>query len=88
MRNGRTKVTAKALRSRIGAILACLDRGETVTIIYRKPRARLVGIEQNNESVSPDAGSFPAFGMWKDRDDMADVDTYVRDLRKARPHAD
>ena len=83
------EVTAKALRSRIGAILACLDRGETVTITYRgKPRARLVGIEQKNERVSPDAGSFPAFGMWKDRDDMADVDTFVRDLRKARPHAD
>ena len=83
------EVTAKALRSRIGAILACLDRGETVTITYRgKPRARLVGIEQNNEPASPDAGSFPTFGMWKDRDDMANVDTYVRDLRKARPHAD
>ena len=83
------EVTAKALRSRIGALLACLDRGETVTITYRgNPRARLVGIEQKNEPVSPDAGSFPAFGMWKDRDDMADVDTYVRDLRKARPHAD
>ena len=83
------EVTAKALRSRIGALLACLDRGETVTITYRgKPRARLVGIEQKNESASPDAGSFPAFGMWKDRDDMADVDTFVRDLRKARPHAD
>ena len=83
------EVTAKALRSRIGAILACLDRGETVTITYRgKPRARLVGIEQKNEPTSPETGSFPAFGMWKDRDDMADVDTYVRDLRKARPHAD
>ena len=83
------EVTAKALRSRIGAILACLDRGETVTITYRgKPRARLVGIEQKNESAPRDAASFPAFGMWKDRDDMKDVDTYVRDLRKARTHAD
>ena len=83
------EVTAKALRSRIGAILACLDRGETVTITYRgKPRARLVGIEQKNESAPRGAASFPAFGMWKDRDDMRDVDTYVRDLRKARTHAD
>ena len=83
------EVTAKALRSRIGALLACLDRGETVTITYRgKPRARLVGIKQKNDPVSPDAGSFPAFGMWKDRDDMADVGTHVRDLRKVRPHAD
>ena len=83
------EVTAKALRSQIGAILACLDRGETVTITYRgKPRARLEGIAQTHEPASRGAASFPAFGMWKDRDDMRDVDTYVRDLRKARTHAD
>ena len=84
------EMTAKALRSRIGAILACLDRGETVTITYRgKPRARLVGIEQEHEPASRGAtASFPAFGMWKDRDDMKDVDTCVRDLRKARTHVD
>ena len=51
------EVTAKALRSRIGAILACLDRGETVTITYRgKPRARLVGIAQTHEPASRGAG--------------------------------
>ena len=83
------EVTAKALRSRIGAIWACLDRGETVTITYHgKPRARLVGIAQTHEPASRGAASFPAFGMWKDRGDMRDVDTYVRDLRKARTHAD
>ena len=82
-------MTAKALRSRIGAILACLDRGETVTITYRgKPRARLVGIEQKHEPASRGAASFPAFGMWKDRDDMKDVDACVRDLRKTRTYAD
>ena len=26
----------------------------------------------------------PAFGMWRDRHDMADVDAYVRGLRKGR----
>ena len=25
-----------------------------------------------------------AFGMWRDRKDMADVDVYVRNLRKGR----
>ena len=44
------EITAKALRSRVGEILACLDRGESVTITYRgKPRARLVGIESGSE---------------------------------------
>ena len=82
------EMTAKALRGRIGAILECLDRGETVTITYRgKARARLVGIEQKHEPTSRDAASFPAFGMWKDRDDMRDADAFVRDRRKARTHA-
>ncbi|NOT85897.1 MAG: hypothetical protein HOP02_14205 [Methylococcaceae bacterium] len=28
----------------------------------------------------------PAFGMWQDRDDMADVENYVDNLRKPRQH--
>jgi hypothetical protein len=29
----------------------------------------------------------PAFGMWKDRPDLAKVEAAVRKLRKGRPHA-
>jgi hypothetical protein len=29
----------------------------------------------------------PAFGMWKDHDDLKDVDRATRNLRKARRHA-
>ena len=78
------EVTAKGLRSRVGAVLACLDRGETVTITYRgKPRAKLVGIEQEGRAERQ-GESLPAFGMWRDRTDMADVEAYLRGLRKAR----
>ena len=81
------EVSAKALRSRVGAVLACLDRGETVTITYRgKPRAKLVGIEQRDETPTRDPSPFPAFGMWKDRDDLDDVEAYVRSLRADRGH--
>ena len=81
------EISAKALRSRVGEILACLDRGESVTITYRgKPRAKLVGIESETESRR--GAVFPAFGMWKDREDLTDVHTYVRDLRKGRMDAD
>ncbi len=85
------EITAKTLRSRVGDILAYLDRGESVTITYRgKPRARLVGIENENESetTSRGGGDFPASGMWRDRDDLTDVDAHVRGLRKGRRHAD
>ena len=83
------EITAKALRSRVGEILACLDRGESVTITYRgKPRAKLVGIEAESETESRCGMVFSAFGMWKDREDLTDVDAYVRDLRKGRTDAD
>ena len=78
------EMTAKALRSRIGAALACVDRGETVTITYRgRPRAKLVGVDQ--PQPTDDEEKMPAFGMWRDRTDMADVDAYVREVRKGRP---
>lgn len=74
------EISAKGLRTRVGEALACVDRGESVTVTYRgKPRARLVGIEQASEET----GS-PAFGMWKDRSDMADVGAHVRRLREER----
>ena len=75
------EMTAKALRSQVAAAFACLDRGETVTITYRgKPRAKLVRVD---ESVR-DEDRMPAFGMWRDREDMADVEANVRELRKGR----
>ena len=79
-------MTAKDLRSKVGAALACVDRGETVTITYRgKPRARLVGVDP--DQGLPMVGKeerMPAFGMWRDRDDMADVEAHVRGLREGR----
>ena len=78
------EVTAKALRGRIGELLACVDRGERVVISYRgKPRAVLVPVQ---EGVGPTetAAELPGFGMWKDRADIGDVDGYVRNLRRPR----
>lgn len=53
------------------------DRGETeVTRSEDEPVA---------DADSDDGeGKFPAFGMWKDRQDMADVDAWVRDMRQGR----
>ena len=60
------EIAAKALRSRVGQVLACLDRGESVTITYRgKPRAKLVGIDADREEESRRNTDFPAFGMWR-----------------------
>lgn len=79
------EITAKALRSRVGEVLRCVDRGETVTVTYRgRPRARLVGIEEGAGSTVKEKAPSPAFGMWKDRSDLADVPAYVRRLRDGR----
>ena len=83
------EIAAKALRSRVGQVLACLDRGESVTITYRgKPRAKLVGIDAAHGEGSSRDTDFPAFGMWRGREDLADVDAHVRELRKGRVDAE
>ena len=83
------EIAAKALRSRVGHVLACLDRGESVTITYRgRPRAKLVGIDAARDEESRPDTDFPAFGMWRDREDLTDVDAHVRELRKGRVDAD
>ena len=45
-----------------------------------------VRIEQEPEQRQPaqEQGDDPLFGMWADRDDMADVQAYVRKLRASR----
>lgn len=82
------EITAKGLRSRVGEVLRCVERGETVTVTYRgRPKARLVGVEESPGSVTEDKAQSPAFGMWKDRADLADVEAHVRRLRDGRFHA-
>ena len=82
------KVTTKSLRTRAREILDCVDRGEAVTITYRgKPRARLIGIEPEKEEHKLNAQELPVFGMWNDREELTDIDSYVRGLRKGRSSA-
>ena len=74
------KASILDLRRRMKDILLALDRNESVTIFYRgKKKALLSPIRQRTKEPVKD---HEAFGMWRDRKDMADVDTYVRDLRK------
>ena len=79
-------MTAEELRSKVGVALACVDRGEIVTITCRgKPKAQLVGVDLDQERPTAGEGErMPAFGMWRDRDDIADVPAHVRRLRKGR----
>lgn len=76
------KVTFSDMRRNPGAILAAVSRNETVTLLrYGKPVARIVPLAP---PIKPRAEEHPAFGIWKDRDDMAVPVEYVNNLRKRR----
>lgn len=77
------KATAKDLRFHAKELLSTVNRGEEIIITYRgKPCAKLVPYDElkNKDEKS----KINLFGMWKDNDDIEDVDNYVRDLRKGR----
>jgi hypothetical protein len=70
------------LRKRSREILGALERNETITLFYRgKPKAVITPLE---EAETPKFEELPAFGIWADRDDMADPAAYVRELRQGR----
>ena len=77
------KATIVDLRYRMKDVLRAIDRGETVTVLYHgKEKARLVPVEGKQTAVRTE--DTPMFGMWKDREDMADPVAYIRKLRDAR----
>ena len=76
------------LRYRMKDVLRAIDRGETVTVLYRgKEKARLMPVPAASSTVGSSAPSIrnqPIFGLWKDRDDLADPAAWVRNLRQPR----
>ncbi|MGA2592726.1 MAG: type II toxin-antitoxin system Phd/YefM family antitoxin [Bryobacteraceae bacterium] len=76
------KASVVDLRYRMKDVLKALDRGETVTVLYRgKEKARLTPIAGE---IKERLVCQRAFGMWKDRADLKDVPAYVRQLRRGR----
>jgi prevent-host-death family protein len=74
--------TAKELRFHTKELLESVSRGEEVIITFRgKPYAKLVPIKK---SVRNSKETNELFGIWKDRTDLEDVNSYVRNIRKER----
>jgi len=72
------------LRRRMAEVLRALDRNESIKILYRgRPRAVLVPTGSRNPQRNSVA-SHPAFGMWKNHDNLAEVPAYLRTLRRNR----
>jgi hypothetical protein len=74
-------------RRRMKDIIQALDRNETVTILHRgKKKGTILPAGLEKRRARPMA-AHPAFGMWKDREDMSDVRAVMRKLREGRRRA-
>lgn len=75
------EATSKDLRFHTKEILDAAMRGEEVVITFHgKPCVKIIPFTNTNQENKEN----DFCGMWKDRDDMDDVDEYVRQLRKRR----
>ena len=70
------------LRRRMRDVMHAIDNNEKVTLTYRgKPKGVIHPVEKR---VAAPVAAHPAFGIWKDRDDMRDVAAAIDNLRKGR----
>ena len=75
------QATSKDLRFHTKEILDAAVRGEEVIITFHgKPYAKIVPIAKASQENKHN----DFCGMWKDRKDIADVESYVRQVRKRR----
>lgn len=81
------KASMLDLRRRMREILGALDRGETVTVLYRGAEKGVLSPVSGGPTGKAPVSQHPAFGMWKDRDDLRDAGKAVRELRKGRAGA-
>jgi len=76
------------LRYRMKDVLRAIDRGETVTVLYRgKVKAALTPISPQlgtSDKGAPKTADQPLFSLWKERDDLTDPASWLRSLRQPR----
>lgn len=79
------KASVVDLRYRMKAVLAALDRGEEITLLFRgKEKAKITPLRKTARKQS--AAKDKAFGLWRDNEKVDDVKTFVDSLRKGRQH--
>lgn len=78
------KATFLDLRRKSKEIVKALDRNQTVTLYYRgKSKGMIIPISQEPKKTLS-VMDHPFFGMWRDREDMKDVQKWVDEIRKPR----
>ena len=79
------QVSIVDLRYRMKSVLSAIDRGESVTVLYRgKEKARLVPSPAIDKQAAMKPSEHEAFGIWAGRNDLADPRAFVRKLRQPR----
>jgi prevent-host-death family protein len=80
------EVTTKQLRIQPGRIISQVNNGQEITITYRgKACAKIIPIKiENRKNINLEEIDNELFGMWEGREDMEDVEQYVRNMRKGR----
>jgi antitoxin (DNA-binding transcriptional repressor) of toxin-antitoxin stability system len=80
------QLSSKDLRFHTKAALDAVKRGEQIDITFHgKVVAVMVAPEAIEKTVKTNnVEDVAGFGMWTDRKGVADIDAYVRDLRKPR----
>ena len=77
------------LRYKMKDVLRAIDRGETVTVLYRgRAKAKLIPMTVSSEASGggpPRTEDQPLFGLWRDREDLTDPAAYLRKIRRTRP---
>lgn len=77
------KISLSTLSKRQGEVLDALSRNEEISISHNGQVVAVLqppGIDGKRAHML----ATPAFGMWADRDDIADPNEWRRDLRRKR----
>ncbi len=78
------KVSVSDIKREMKNIMFAIKCGEHVVLSYRNhPFAVIVPLEDEKKGKFK-AEDHPAFGMWADREDMADPVAYVEKIRQPR----
>lgn len=73
------------LRRKSADIIRALKRKEPVTVLYRGvPAAIMQPVDQQPTEPSSSVKNHAAFGIWADREDIVDVASHVRRIRRGR----
>ncbi len=72
------------LRRRPGEILKALDQNEPVALYYRGRKKGVIYSAAKPKPGPREIKQHPAFGLWKDRKDLADVERAIDEWRKER----